>query len=50
MMVAGATAVGGDPPEVVIARCVLRVRRFGGWSWGARPDALLAAARRALPG
>jgi len=35
--------------DVVIERCVLRIRRFGGWSWGPHPDALLAAATRALP-
>jgi len=35
--------------EVTIRRCVLRIRRHGGWSWGPDPDALLGAATRALP-
>jgi hypothetical protein len=35
--------------EVVVHRCVIRVRRTSGWAWGASPDALLAAATRALP-
>lgn len=34
---------------VTIRRCVLRIRRHGGWSWGPDPDALLGAATRALP-
>lgn len=35
--------------SVVIHRCVLRIRRTAGWTWGASPDALLATATRALP-
>lgn len=34
---------------VTIRRCVLRVRRHGGWSWGPDPDGLLNAATQALP-
>lgn len=35
--------------DVVVHRCVVRIRRTSGWSWGASPDALVAAATRALP-
>jgi hypothetical protein len=35
--------------EVVIDRCLLRVLRTGGWSWGPDPQALLAGAVEALP-
>ncbi|HWO25313.1 MAG TPA: hypothetical protein VNO30_41520 [Kofleriaceae bacterium] len=35
--------------DVVVHRCVLRVRRTSGWTWGRSPDALLAAATHALP-
>jgi hypothetical protein len=35
--------------EVVVHRCELRIRRTAGWAWGASPDALLAAATRAIP-
>ncbi|HEY6033642.1 MAG TPA: hypothetical protein VIV58_05260 [Kofleriaceae bacterium] len=35
--------------DVVVHRCELRIRRTSGWSWGATPDELIAAATRAIP-
>jgi hypothetical protein len=35
--------------EVVIGRCILRVRRTSGWAWSGSPDALIQAATCALP-
>ena len=35
--------------QVTVHRCVLRIRRTAGWSWGPSSDALLDAAARALP-
>ncbi len=34
---------------IAIHRCVLRIRRIGGWSWGTDPDGLIRAATAALP-
>ena len=36
-------------PEVTVRRCVLRVVRHGGWSWGREPRQLVADAVQALP-
>jgi hypothetical protein len=36
-------------PPVTIQRCLMRVVRHGGWSWGARPRLLVDDALRALP-
>lgn len=36
-------------PDVTINRCILRIVRHGGWSWGAAPDTLLQSAIRVLP-
>lgn len=35
--------------DVHIDRCVLRIRRANGWSWGPDPDALIRAASKSLP-
>lgn len=35
--------------DLIIRRCVMRVVRRGGWSWGAEPRRLVADAVRALP-
>jgi hypothetical protein len=35
--------------DVLIHRCTLRLVRRGGWSWGASPERLLAAAVKELP-
>lgn len=35
--------------EIVVHRCVVRIRRTSGWAWGASPEALVQAATRALP-
>jgi len=34
---------------IAIRRCVLRIRRLGGWSWGSDPEGLLRTATGALP-
>ena len=36
-------------PDVLIRRCVMRVVRRGGWSWGPDPRRLVADVVRALP-
>lgn len=36
-------------PDVTIHRCVMRVVRRGGWSWGPEPKRLVADVVRALP-
>ena len=35
--------------DILIRRCTLRIVRRSGWSWGAKPQELLAAAMRRLP-
>jgi len=38
-----------DANEIVVHRCVVRIVRHGGWSWGPDPQGLVTGVLRALP-